>query len=118
MRLRLIFILIAFVAFAPLYVAHAQLASAGNFHIAWEVKNRFRLFRSEADFLRQVAATRGDGTLAAEQRLERDSDGLGWAKDVVGNLCVDKFGDLMATCDRDGEKENYVAARDSRIGVC
>ncbi len=40
--------------------------------------------------------------LATEQRLERDnSRRLGWAKDVVGNLCVDKFGDLMQTCDRD-----------------
>ena len=30
----------------------------GGPRIEWEVKNRFRLFRSEADFQRQVAADR------------------------------------------------------------
>src|SRR4051794_35410768 len=54
--------------------------------IEWEVKSRFRLFRNEADFKRQVAAQRGDGILAAEQRLARDSDGRGWARDAVANL--------------------------------
>jgi len=97
--------------------AQPQLADTGDFHIVWEVKNRFRLFRREADFLRQVASSRGDGVLAAEQRLERDSHGLGWAKDVVGNLCVDSSGNLMLTCERDGAKENYVAPSDHRIGV-
>ena len=97
--------------------APQQLADTGNFRIVWEVKNRFRLFRREADFLRQVAASRGDGVLAAEQRLERDRDGLGWAKDVVANLCVDTSGNLMTTCERDGTKENYVAPADHRISV-
>src|ERR1700692_147674 len=115
--MRVSIILALFIALVPLDAGFAQLAGTGDFHIAWEVKNRFRLFRNEADFLRQVAASRGDGVLAAERRLERDSDGLGWAKDVVGNLCVDKFGDLMQTCDRDGEKENYLSPRDHRIGV-
>src|SRR6266852_8332193 len=107
--MRLAIILAALISLAPLDAAVAQPSGVGDFHIAWEVKNRFRLFRREADFLRQVAASRGDGVLAAEQRLERDTAGLGWAKDVVGNLCVDKFGDLMQTCDRDGEKENYLS---------
>ena len=97
--------------------APQQLVDTGNFRIGWEVKNRFRLFRREADFLRQVAASRGDGVLAAEQRLERDRDGLGWAKDVVANLCVDTSGNLMTTCERDGTKENYVAPADHRISV-
>ena len=95
----------------PLDAAFAQLAGTGDFHIVWEVKNRFRLFRNEADFLRQVAASRGDGVLAAEQRLERDTDGLGWAKDVVANLCLDNSGDLLETCERDGVRENYLAPR-------
>jgi hypothetical protein len=115
--MRLLILLLVLISLAPDDVAFAQLSGTGDFHIVWEVKNRFRLFRREGDFLRQVAASRGDGVLAAEQRLERDTEGLGWAKDVVGNLCVDKFGDLMQTCDRDGEKENYVAPRDHRIGV-
>ncbi len=74
--------------------AFAQLAGTGDFHIAWEVKNRFRLFRHEADFLRMAAASRGDGVLAAERRLARDTDGLGWAKDVVAELCLDSSGKL------------------------
>jgi len=93
------------------------LSAPGDFHIVWEVKNRFRLFRNEADFLRQVAASRGDGVLAAEDRLERDTQGQGWAKDVVGNLCVDNAGKLMSTCDRDGVSENYLSPRDHRIGL-
>jgi hypothetical protein len=76
-------ILALLIVLAPLDAAFAQLAATGDFHIVWEVKNRFRLFRNEADFLRQVAASRGDGVLAAERRLERESDGLGWARDVV-----------------------------------
>ena len=92
-------------------------ASAGNFRIVWEVKNRFRLFRNEADFLRQAAASRADGILATEQRLEIESKGLGWAKDVVGNLCLDPSGNLLDTCERDGERESYLTPKDHRIGV-
>src|SRR6202035_2029097 len=87
--MRFYFTLVTFFALAPLG-AHAQFAAAAahitgsqNFHINWEVKNRFRLFRNEADFLQQVAASRGDGVLAAEQRLAKETDGDGWAKDVV-----------------------------------
>jgi hypothetical protein len=115
--MRLFLVLAALVAFAPSGTAVAQLARTGNFHIVWEVKNRFRLFRKESDFLRQVAASRGDGVLAAEQRLERDSAGRGWAKDVVGDLCLDQFGNLLQTCERDGVRESYLAPRDHRVGV-
>jgi hypothetical protein len=55
--------------------------------------------------------------LAAEDRLERDSGGVGWAKDVVSHLCVDPSGTLQQTCDRDGVNENYLAPRDHRVGV-
>ena len=59
--------------------AHAQVGSpsASAPRIEWEVKHRFRLFRSEADFQRHVAATRNDGVLGAERRLEISSDGRG-----------------------------------------
>jgi hypothetical protein len=115
--MRLSVALAAFLLIAPLHSALAQLADTGNFHIVWEVKNRFRLFRNEADFLRQVAASRGDGVLAAERRLERDSGGQGWARDVVDHLCVDRSGKLLTTCERDGISENYLAPRDHPIGV-
>jgi hypothetical protein len=96
--------------------ARAQSKGAGP-RIEWEVKNRFRLFRSEADFQRQVASDRGDGLLAAEDRLARESDGRGWARDTVERLCVDRAGRLLETCDRDGTAEDYLAPRDHRIGL-
>ena len=115
--MRLSILLALFFALVPLDAAFAQLAGTGDFHIVWEVKSRFRLFRNEADFLRLAAASRGDGVLAAERRLERDTDGLGWAKDVVGNLCLDNSGELLETCERDGVRENYLVPSDHPIGM-
>jgi len=89
----------------------------GGLRIEWEVKNRFRLFRSEADFQRHVAAYRNDGVLAAEQRLASESDGRGWARDTVERLCVDRAGRLMEFCDRDGAREIYLSPREHRVGV-
>jgi lysophospholipase L1-like esterase len=92
-------------------------ASPGNgpIRIEWEVRNRFRLFRNEADFRRHVAAYRGDGVLAAEQRLAHATDGRGWARDMVDNLCVDQTGRMPETCLRDGQKENYLSPHDHAI---
>src|ERR1700688_912192 len=115
--MRLLVFLAILIATAPLDRTWAQLSDTGNFQIVWEVKNRVRLFRKEPDFQRQEAASRGDGILAAERRLERDTDGAGWAQDVVANLCLDNFGNLLDTCERDGERENYVAPRDHPIVV-
>src|SRR5580700_10040056 len=90
-------------------------AGAAELRIEWEVKNRFRLFRDEKDFQHQVAAFRADGILAAEARLARASDGLGWARDVIKNLCVDAAGRLTEFCVRDGKRELYLAPDDHRI---
>ena len=114
---RLIFALAALVLSASGSTARAELRSGGTLRIEWEVKNRFRLFRDEADFQRHVAAGRGESVLAAERRLARETDGRGWARDVVERLCVDRSGNLLETCDRDGERENYLAPRDHRVGV-
>ena len=84
--------------------------------ISWEVKNRFRLFRYEADFLKHVDAERGDGILAAEQRLARATDGHGWARTMLNGLCVDASGKVVDVCDRDGEKEIYLAPTNNRTG--
>ena len=97
--------------------AHAELRGGGAAHIEWEVKNRFRLFRSDADFQRHVAATRNDGVLAAERLLARETDGRGWARDTVERLCVDRAGKLLEVCDRDGVREVYLSPRDHRVGV-
>jgi hypothetical protein len=97
--------------------ARAEQKADGALHIEWEVKNRFRLFRNEADFQRHVTAAHGDGVLAAERRLARGTDGRGWARDLVDRMCVDRGGDLLETCERDGERERYLSPRDHRIGV-
>src|SRR5262245_62360156 len=60
---------------------------------------------------------RGDGVIAAERLLAKDSDGRGWARDIVGRLCVDRTGRLLESCERDGEREIYLAPRDHRVGV-
>jgi hypothetical protein len=95
---------------------HAQPAAGAAPHIEWEFKNRF-LFRNEADFQRHVAAMRSDGVLAAERRLASETDGRGWARDMIERLCVDRVGRLLEFCDRDGEREIYLAPRDHRVGV-
>jgi len=97
--------------------AAAQSAAAGQLGIEWEVKNRFRLFRSERDFERHVAAMRGDGVLEAEARLAKASDGRGWARDTVERLCVDRQGRLLEQCERDGQRETYLSPKDHRIAV-
>ena len=89
----------------------AQPAPDGAFRIVWEVKNRFRLFRREADFQRHVIANRAGNQLAAEHLLQRDPAGRGWAQNQVEHLCVDAAGLLLDTCDRDGERENYLAPK-------
>jgi hypothetical protein len=91
--------------------------TASGLTITWEVKSRFRLFRYERDFARHVAADRGDGILAAEQRLEVDTEGRGWARTMLNSLCLDPSGKLVDTCERDGEKESYLAPADHKIGA-
>src|SRR5215471_10135971 len=99
------------------HAVHAQPAGGAAPHIEWEVKSRFRLFRNEADFQRHVAAMRSGGVLAAERRLASETDGRGWARDTIDRLCVDRTGRLLESCERDGEREIYLAPQDHRVGV-
>lgn len=101
----------------PWLMPAASAQNPDGLRIEWEVKHRFRLFRSEADFQRHIAAVRDDGVLGAERRLAIESDGRGWARDIVERLCVDRAGRLMETCDRDGVRENYLSPRDHPVGV-
>lgn len=97
--------------------AHAEIGRSDVLHIEWEVKNRFRLFRDETDFQRHVAAANIDGVLASERRLASETDGRGWARDLVERLCVNRAGKLLEFCDRDGVRENYLAPRDHHVGI-
>jgi lysophospholipase L1-like esterase len=98
---------------APLQIQPPTISQ--DLRIVWEVKNRFRLFRREADFVRQVAALGLKSILASEQLMANETDGRGWARGMLGNLCVDPMGGVVTTCDRDGTRESYLAPADHRV---
>src|SRR5260370_26109629 len=97
--------------------AEAQTAADAPLQISWEVRNRFRLFREERDFLLQTDAERGRSVLAAEQALELQSDGRGWARNTVNRLCIDLSGRVSEPCTRDNVKESYLTPVDHPIQV-
>ncbi|MFO1109822.1 MAG: hypothetical protein U1E61_11605 [Bradyrhizobium sp.] len=92
-------------------------AQTGSLQITWEVRNRFRLFREERDFLLQVDAGRGRSVLAAEQVLAEQSDGRGWARNTVGRLCIDANGRVSEPCTRDNMKESYLTPVDHPVTI-
>jgi hypothetical protein len=98
-------------------VAAPTAESGSSLHIAWEVKNRFRLFREERDFQLHVAALAGRSVLAAEQLMALESEGRGWARNMLGRLCIDAVGHIPDQCERDGTKESYLTPSDHRISV-
>lgn len=89
----------------------------GSIQISWEVRNRFRLFREERDFREQVEALSGLTVLASEQALEQQSEGRGWARNVVNRLCVDLAGKINQPCTRDGIKESYLTPTEHPVTV-
>src|SRR3954463_492937 len=99
----------------PLKPAAAQ--DAGAMQISWEVRNRFRLFREERDFLLHVENARNRSILAAEQSLELQSEGRGWARNMVNRLCIDLQGRVNQPCTRDNTKENYLTPIDHPVTV-
>lgn len=97
--------------------AEAQTAADAPLQISWEVRNRFRLFREERDFLLHSEAARGRSVLAAEQALELQSDGRGWARNTVNRLCIDLSGRVNEPCTRDNVKESYLTPVDHPVVV-
>src|SRR5450432_581170 len=97
--------------------AAAQGAPDAPMQISWEVRNRFRLFREERDFLLHAENARGRSVLASEQALELQSDGRGWARNTVNRLCIDLLGRVSEPCTRDNVKESYLTPSDHPIAV-
>jgi lysophospholipase L1-like esterase len=97
--------------------AAAQAAPGSALQIAWEVKNRFRLFREERDFQLHAESMRNRSVLASEDTLELQSDGRGWARNMVNRLCIDLQGRVADPCQRDNVKENYLTPIDHPIVV-
>ncbi|MGY8664665.1 hypothetical protein Q3C01_20245 [Bradyrhizobium sp. UFLA05-109] len=92
-------------------------AQDGSLQITWEVRNRFRLFREERDFLLHVENARNRSILATEQSLEMQSEGRGWARNMVNRLCIDLQGRVNQPCTRDNVKENYITPIDHPVTV-
>ena len=101
----------------PAQWAAAQTASDAPMQISWEVRNRFRLFREERDFLLHTESARERSILASEQTLELQSDGRGWARNMVNRLCIDLSGRVSEPCTRDNVKESYLTPVDHPITV-
>ena len=97
--------------------AAAQTAPDAPMQISWEVRNRFRLFREERDFLLHTDSAQGRSILASEQALELQSDGRGWARNTVNRLCIDLAGRVSEPCTRDGVKESYLTPVEHPIVV-
>jgi lysophospholipase L1-like esterase len=120
-RLRWIIIACALLAAAlaalPTQRARAQTAPDAALQISWEVRNRFRLFREERDFLLHAESARDRSILASEQALELQSDGRGWARNMVNRLCIDLSGRVSEPCTRDNVKESYLAPTDHPVTV-
>ncbi len=97
--------------------AAAEATPDSPLQISWEVRNRFRLFREERDFLLHAESARGRSVLASEQALELQSDGRGWARNVVNRLCIDLSGRVTEPCTRDSVKESYLTPADHPVTV-
>src|SRR5437899_11725130 len=97
--------------------AAVQGAPDNPMQISWEVRNRFRLFREERDFLLHAENAQGRSILASEQALELQSDGRGWARNMVNRLCIDLAGRVSEPCTRDNVKESYLTPVDHAITV-
>ena len=85
--------------------------------ISWEVRNRFRLFREERDFLIHTETLRNQSILASERALELQSDGRGWARNTVNRLCIDLSGRISEPCTRDNVKESYLTPTEHPVVV-
>src|SRR5947209_6875778 len=101
----------------PTQWAPAQTGPDAALRISWEVRNRFRLLREERDFLLHVESVRDRCILASEQALELQSDGRGWARNIVNRLCIDLAGRVNEPCTRDNVKESYLTPIDHPVVV-
>jgi hypothetical protein len=105
---------------APVQITPApipQTVTDGSMQISWEVRNRFRLFREERDFLLHVDSQRAGSVLAAEQKLGQQSDGRGWARNMVSRLCIDLTGRVNEPCTRDNVRESYLTPTEHAVTV-
>jgi hypothetical protein len=92
-------------------------AQSAPMQISWEVRNRFRLFREERDFLLHSDSAQSGSILASEQALEQQSDGRGWARNMVNRLCIDLNGRVSEPCTRDNVKESYLTPTEHPVTV-
>src|SRR4029078_9496553 len=94
---------------------NAQASADAPLQVSWEVRNRFRLFREERDFLLHAESNRGRSVLASEQALEVRGEGRGWARNMVNRLCIDLAGRVSEPCTRETVKERYLTQSAHRV---
>jgi tripartite-type tricarboxylate transporter receptor subunit TctC len=68
---------------AATYKTDALPAANAPVRISWEVKNRFRLFREEKDFLLHADAMRRHSNLESEREVARLSERGGWERNLL-----------------------------------
>src|ERR1700754_218646 len=105
---------------APAQITPTQVPQSvtdGSMLITWQVRNRFRLFREERDFLLHAESMRAGSVLAAEQMLEPQSDGRGWARNMGHRLCIDLSGCVSEPCNRDNVRESYLTPSEHPVTV-
>ncbi len=90
---------------------------ASSVQIAWQVRNRFRLFREDRDFALHAESLNGQTVLASERALAAQSDGRGWARNIVNRLCINLAGRVSEPCMRDGVSESYLTPTEHPITV-
>ena len=60
----------------------------------------------------------GDAAFSPSERaLELQSDGRGWARNMVNRLCIDLQGHVSEPCNRDNVKESYLTPIDHPVAV-
>lgn len=112
------FVLLVLAVWTPsAHQASAQAAAGAPMQISWEVRNRFRLFREQRDFQLHAETMRNRSVLGAEQALEVQSDGRGWARNIVNRLCIDLAGRVSEPCTRDNVKESYLTPTEHPVTV-
>lgn len=126
-RSRAHFILVAVWSLAFFAATHADAqilqntpqpaASSAAVQISWEVRNRFRLFREERDFLLHTETLASQTIFASEQALAAQSDGRGWARNTLSRLCIDATGRVTEPCMRDKVNESYLTPTDHPVTV-
>ena len=101
----------------PAAWAEAQTAADAPLQISWEVRNRFRLFREERDFLLHAEARAAAASSPPSRRWNCRATAAAGRATWSNRLCIDLSGRVSEPCTRDNVKESYLTPIDHPIVV-